>query len=91
MIIRWTLTGTKTRFAQLQYISEQNPKAADDLDLELISQVRLLAEHPLIGRVGRLPGTRALVIARTPYIAIYRVKQKEVEILRILHHAQRWP
>jgi plasmid stabilization system protein ParE len=31
------------------------------------------------------------VIHRSPFIAVYRVKRKRIEILRILYGAQRWP
>ena len=61
------------------------------LDEEIERQIDLLAEHPQIGREGRVKGTRELIIGHTPYIAVYRVKKKEVEILHILHGAQRWP
>jgi plasmid stabilization system protein ParE len=32
-----------------------------------------------------------LVIGRTPFIAVYCIKKKRVEIRRILHGAQQWP
>ena len=41
----------------------------------------------------RAAGTRELVIARTPFVVVYRVRQKpeRVEIIRVLHGAQKWP
>lgn len=53
--------------------------------------VELLQEHPNLGRPGRLAGTKELVISGTPFVAVYRVRKGEVQILRLLHHAQRWP
>lgn len=50
-----------------------------------------LADHPAIGRVGRVPGTRELIVAGTPFIIPYRVKNRTIEVLRVLHAAQRWP
>jgi len=44
-----------------------------------------------MGCEGRVEGTRELVIGRSPFIAVYRIKGKRIEILRILHGAQRWP
>jgi plasmid stabilization system protein ParE len=32
-----------------------------------------------------------LVIDRTPYIAAYRIADKTVRVLRLLHGAQEWP
>ncbi len=51
----------------------------------------MLAQHPLMGREGRLAGTRELVIVGSPFIAVYRVKKTRIEILRVLHGARRWP
>lgn len=91
MDIRWLETATRTRFAQLEHIARDNPNAAERLDEEIERQTGMLVLHPEIGRAGRLEGTRELVISRTPFIAVYRVRKTRVEILRILHGAQQWP
>ncbi len=91
MIIRWLKTAERTRFAQMDYVAKENPRAAVRMDEEIDRQIDRLAEHPELGREGRVPGTRELVIARTPYVAVYRVRARRVEILRILHGAQQWP
>jgi toxin ParE1/3/4 len=46
---------------------------------------------PEIGRAGRVPGMRELVVSGTPYIAPYRVRDDAVEIIAVLHGARRWP
>jgi len=46
-----------------------------------------LESHPAMGRAGRVPGTRELVLHKH-YIAIYRVREGDVEVLR-LHHVAR--
>jgi toxin ParE1/3/4 len=51
----------------------------------------LLSENPEIGRPGRVRDTRELVVARTPFIVAYRIRPAVVEIVRVLHGAQRWP
>ena len=50
-----------------------------------------LAEFPERGRPGRKSDTRELIFTGLPYLAIYRIRGNEVEILRILHGAQNWP
>ena len=91
MIIRWLRTATRNRFEQLDYIAADNPAAAVRLDEAIERQTDLLAQHPLMGREGRVEGTRELVIDRSPFIAVYRVKKKRIEILCILHGAQQYP
>ena len=51
--------------------------------------VRQLADAPGLGRPGRIPGTRELVVPGTSYIVPYRARSDAIEI--ILHGAQRWP
>lgn len=91
MIIRWLKTAIQNRFEQLDYIAAESPAAAVRLDREIEQQTDRLARFPLMGREGRVIGTRELVIGRTPFIAVYRVKGKRIDIIRILHGAQQWP
>ena len=57
--------------------------------LELQAALTKLQAHPGMGRTGRVPGTREWVLHQN-YIAFYRVRGDDVEILR-LHHAARNP
>ena len=50
-----------------------------------------LVVHSAAGRAGRLLGTRELVIASLPYVIAYRVSERQIEILRVLHTSRRWP
>lgn len=74
-----------------EHIAPENPRAAlDQLD-EIETQVRLLIANPRLGRAGRQPGTRELIIARTPYLTVYQLGKELIEIIRIIHGAQHWP
>ena len=50
-----------------------------------------LAKFPRRGRSGRIDGTRELIFAGLPYIAVYRIQDQDLEVLRIYHAAQDWP
>jgi toxin ParE1/3/4 len=89
--ITWSRTGRRTRIVQTDHIARDNPVAAARIDEEIERQVRQLRDHPLMGRSGRVPGTRELVISRTAFIVVYRVTPTRIEILRVLHGAQAWP
>ncbi|MFW8646069.1 type II toxin-antitoxin system RelE/ParE family toxin [Rhizobium beringeri] len=77
----------------IQFIADQNVGAAINHLDEIERQTDLLIDQPEIGRPGRIDGTRELVISRTSFIVIYRVREKiqQVEILRLVHGAQKWP
>jgi toxin ParE1/3/4 len=82
----------RTDLAELMtYIATHNPKAAYRMHDEIRRQTGILAAHPEVGRLGRVSGTRELVIAGTPFIAAYRMTKDVVTILRLLHGARRWP
>ena len=76
---------------QLDYIALDKPTAAIDMDERIESQTSLLLDHPNLGRKGRVKGTRELIIAGTPFIAVYRLLGGRIEIFRFLHGAQQWP
>jgi toxin ParE1/3/4 len=77
--------------AEAEYISRDNPAAAQRIMAAIEGAVGLLARHPGLGRAGRVEGTRELVLAGTPYIVPYRVREGTVEILRVFHAARKWP
>lgn len=91
MIVAWLERALRNRYEQLDYIARDNPAAAARLDENIERDTERLLEHPLLGREGRVPGTRELVISHSPFIVVYRVKKKRIEILRILHGAQQYP
>jgi toxin ParE1/3/4 len=74
-----------------EYISQQNSAAAARMVQRIRASVERLATSPGLGRPGRVTGTRELVIAGTPYIVPYRVKADIIQIITVLHGAQRWP
>ena len=74
------------------YIAEESPAGAQRIVLRILHDVEhLLPDNPQTGRPGRVPGTRELVIPRTPYIVPYRVQGATIQILRVFHGARRWP
>jgi addiction module RelE/StbE family toxin len=89
--LTWSEIAVADRDRIFDYLAERNPDAALRLDERFDMAVRLLTEHPRIGRDGRVDGTRELVIGGTPYIAVYGVEPRRVLILRLLHGAQSLP
>jgi toxin ParE1/3/4 len=73
------------------YIEADDPGSAAVVAHRILDAVAALAEFPKRGRPGCVPGTRELVVPRTPYIVAYRLRDEVIEILRVLHGARRWP
>ena len=91
MILQWLPRAITNRDAQIAYIAQDNPLAAINQGDLIKAQVDQLIEQPGMGRIGRKRGTRELVISKTPFIVIFRVKAKRIEIIRLLHSSQPWP
>ena len=91
MPVRW-LRNALANLDQIgAYVAQDNPAAAGDLVMRIEQAVALLARHPEMGRPGRVKGTRELVVPGTAYFLPYRIKAGNVEILRVMHGARRWP
>ena len=89
--IRWTRRAVR-RLDQIgAYIAKDSPASAARVVARIISAVDFLSEQPAMGRVGRIAQTRELVLPDIPYIVAYRVRGTDVEILTVMHAAQRWP
>lgn len=74
----------------VDHIALENPSAALDIWDDIERQIERLRDFPRSGRIGRVPETRELVVSGTPYIVVYLISD-DVELIRVLHGAQKWP
>ncbi|VWB86944.1 plasmid stabilization system protein [Burkholderia lata] len=90
--LHWNPKAYEDRVAILDYIGQDNPLAALELDELLEAKAALLPARAELYRLGRVPDTRELVIAPN-YVLVYRIRPADgiVEILRVLHARRQWP
>lgn len=91
MNLEWSLLAVEDRGSIFDYIAQDNPRAAVDVDDGIETQVERLRQFPECGRPGRVSGTRELVLHQLPYIVAYCLTGDTIRVLRILHSAQLWP
>lgn len=91
MKLVWSQRAAADRLAIFIWIAEDDPQAAATVDDRIEAAARRLIDFPESGRIGRVEGTRELVIARTPYVAPYQIVGNTVRILRVVHGARMWP
>jgi toxin ParE1/3/4 len=91
LLLRWSRFSVADRLAIFDYLEERNPLAAAEVDLAIERQVQRLTNYPMLGKAGRVEGTRELMIKGTPYLVAYQLERTTVRILRILHTSQLWP
>jgi plasmid stabilization system protein ParE len=73
-----------------RHVALDKPGAATKLTYRIKTSADSLANFPLSGRVGRVPGTREWVIPGTPYIVSYTVTESELRILAVHHGETNW-
>jgi addiction module RelE/StbE family toxin len=73
------------------YTTQDNPRTAQETVNRIKDKVSMLREQPGIGRPGRIPNTKELIIDHTPFILPYRVRNNKIEILRVFHTSRKWP
>lgn len=92
MTILWSPEAIDDLMSLRAYIAEDNPTAARGVVLHIIHNIeQLLPNNPQMGRPGRVPGTREMVILKTPFVVPYRLQRNVIQILRVYHGARSWP
>ena len=90
MKLAWTRLALNDRQAIRSYIAQDNPIATLALDELFTEKASRLADHPGLGRPGRVSGTRELVVHQHD-LMIKDLVNDQVRILRVLHTARQWP
>ena len=91
MRIRWTPAAADDLEHIAKYLQENNPTLARSTVLELYDAAQSLKQFANRGRIGRIAGTRELVISSLPYVIVYQVAGQNVSIVRVVHSSEDWP
>jgi toxin ParE1/3/4 len=89
--IEWTEAAKVPLLGLDVYLYERSPAGADRVVDAIYESVGRLEHFPFAGRPGRVAGTRELVVTTTRYIVAYRIRKEIIQILAVMHGAQRWP
>jgi toxin ParE1/3/4 len=90
MQVIWSATAVAQLAEIRSFIEQDKPEAARGVAARIVAAADQLA-GPHIGRQGRTPQTRELVIAGTPYILPYRIQGDRIRILAVFHASRQWP
>jgi toxin ParE1/3/4 len=88
--LEWKVQAENDLFDILDYIGHDDPDAAVELVQKIRTKVDGLRERPTLYRVGRIRGTREMIVHRN-YIVFYRASDEVVTILRVKHARQQRP
>jgi toxin ParE1/3/4 len=90
MRLEWRPMALEDRAAIMDYIGQDNPAAALQLDEDFEAQAEQARGSPALYKPGRVKGTREIVV-RSTYVMVYQVEGEAITIVRVLHSAQQWP
>jgi plasmid stabilization system protein ParE len=91
LTIRWTRQAIVDVDNIYDFIATSSPRGARAIVDRIDRAIMSLTVHPRMGRPGRVPGSRELVVPRTRFIVAYRLRGQAVEVLGVIHAARRWP
>ena len=84
MNILWSPEAIEHLNSFRAYIAQDNSSAAREIVLHIMHSIeQLLPNNPQMGRPGRVPGTRELVIPKTPFIVPYRLSKYHSNFARL--------
>ena len=89
--VRWTRLALADLNQAYDYIYQERPSAAKGIIQHIERALDAMIRYPLIGRTGRIHGTRELYIVNTPFVMAYRFHKNQLEVLAFMHCARRWP
>ena len=90
MKLIWASAAEQDRADIIAFISQANP-IASIMMVDLFPEFPCpLYKPPLLGRPGRISGTRELT-PHANYRLIYEVQDNQIRILALVHTARLWP
>ena len=91
MNVIWSPRAIRHLVAIRKYIEKDSDGNAAMIAARILDAIGILQTQPQMGRPGRLPGTRELVVPGTPYIVPYRVRRERLELLAVFDGRRQWP
>jgi toxin ParE1/3/4 len=90
MRIRWTPAAAADLQQINDYLKQHHLHYRQPIMRKLYNTIRSLKNWPGLGRRTE-EGTREILFPPLPYVAVYRVKEQTIEVLRVYHGAQDRP
>lgn len=89
--LKFSPRAAREYLASLDHIAEESLVNAALVQGRIENALELLCEFPMIGKKGRVPGTREHPVANTSHTLVYRVTSSAVYIGHVLHQSRDYP
>jgi plasmid stabilization system protein ParE len=90
--VEWTDSALENLWAIHEYISQSSPEYAQRIVDRITRRTRQIASFPLSGRVvPEFSAGQIRELIEGPYRIIYYIKPDQIDVLAVIHGAQRAP
>lgn len=86
-----TIRALQTLSEVLRYYEDQQNGLGARFLRSYDEQIERLKDMPKIGRIGRVFGTRELVMQNFPFLVVYRIRKEYLEIINLIHQSKNYP
>lgn len=90
MTLIWSPQSVEDRKQIYAFIFEYYRDAADEMDDLFNRQANRLLSFPEMGKPGRVPGTRELIVHKH-YVIVYAHAFDTINIVTVLHTSRQYP
>lgn len=91
MKLVWLTRARQELSDAIDTIADENASAARSVHRRILDCIDHLVTFPNAGRVGSVTGTREVIVPDYPYVVVYRVAERQVQILHVYHTSRQWP
>lgn len=92
MNVNFTPQARDDLFSIRDWIAEDDARVADQVIARIVQTAMMFGQFPILGRVGRVAGTREFSVVGLPYLIVYRIESEtEVDVVTVVHTRRRWP
>jgi len=90
--VNFTPQARDDLFSIRDWIAEDDARVADQVIARIVQTAMMFGQFPMLGRVGRIAGTREFSVVGLPYLIVYRIESEtEIDLLTVVHTRRRWP
>jgi addiction module RelE/StbE family toxin len=86
----WTTRANNDLISIIEYVAQDNPRAARDLARRIQEKASLLSQHPMLGKSSNYSPQAREILVHKHYVLIYRLhgEKQTPHILRVIHTAR---
>lgn len=92
MNVNFTPQARADLLAIRDWIAADDDRAADRVVTRILQTAMMFGQFPMLGRAGKVDGTREFSVAGLPYLIVYAIaSETDIDVLTVLHTRRRHP